>query len=127
MTSGGGADNVEIGEEEEDCHPHLRCHVPLGANLVVEGNVNFLLVCQSGGGGSHIESYSSSCFLSSVNFASLDAEPQVCDDTGQILLDQDVPGLEVSVGDGRFALGVVVGLVGEVGVEQEESRSSSPT
>ena len=35
----------------------------------------------------------------------LDTQTQVRYDAGQILLYEDIPGLEVSVGDGRLALG----------------------
>ncbi len=47
----------------------------------------------------------------------LDTQTQIRDDAGQVLLDEDVPGLEVSVGDGRLALGA-----GDLQVEVGQPR-----
>ena len=47
----------------------------------------------------------------------LDTKTQIRNDAGQVLLDEDVPGLEVSVGDGGLALGA-----GDLQVEVGQPR-----
>ena len=66
--------------------PYLRSHVPLCSNFVVKRNVHFVSIGEPA-------INASKYIITIIVFLrySLDTEPKICNDTGQVLLDEDVP------------------------------------